>query len=65
MLEPCLLQPCFHVAGKGKPLTNLRGGYLKSLLSDGSYEGFLKMMLEYSADDAAVPAATPGGEAVI
>jgi len=46
-----------HVELKGKPLSNLRGGYIKSLLTDGTYEGFLKVMLDYAG---ASP--TPGGE---
>eukprot|EP00929_Paragymnodinium_shiwhaense_P000271 TRINITY_DN100511_c0_g1_i1.p1 TRINITY_DN100511_c0_g1~~TRINITY_DN100511_c0_g1_i1.p1 ORF type:complete len:244 (-),score=46.20 TRINITY_DN100511_c0_g1_i1:132-863(-) len=32
---------------KGKPLSNLRGGYIKSLLQACSYEGFLATILEY------------------
>merc|ERR1719291_800616 len=37
---------------KGKPLTRLRGGYLKALLTDGSYEGFLQTILEYAGKGA-------------
>ncbi|CAE8726940.1 unnamed protein product, partial [Polarella glacialis] len=34
---------------RGKPLSNLRGSYVKTLLSDGTFEGFLRIMLEYVA----------------
>eukprot|EP00927_Polykrikos_kofoidii_P082159 TRINITY_DN8094_c0_g1_i1.p1 TRINITY_DN8094_c0_g1~~TRINITY_DN8094_c0_g1_i1.p1 ORF type:complete len:198 (+),score=45.64 TRINITY_DN8094_c0_g1_i1:213-806(+) len=44
---------------KGRSLSKCRGGYIRSLLSDGTYEGFVRIMLDYAGATAQT---TPGGE---
>lgn len=54
------LVAALQVELKGKPLSRIRGSYIKAILTDTTYEGFLTIMLEYAGW---AKASTPGGEA--